>query len=87
MDQPTREMLRPDVALLDVPTVPKPALASAKDIGAYAPIAFTPPVQGMLHPPLDPDASNVEIGRQNTGDPSITYVVASGPTTVSLNID
>lgn len=84
MDRPTRELLRPDVAALDAPSTPKPGLPSAAEGGAYAPPAYATPIQGRVHPPLDPDAGLNEVGRQMSGDPGTTYVVANGPTVWAL---
>lgn len=55
MHAPTRELLNNDVAALDVPSVPKGTLNSAKEDGAYAPIPMT--VEPWARPkPTLPDA-------------------------------
>ena len=61
MHAPVKELLkRQDVEALDAPTVPRPALnrvAPEPDAAYRIPAGFyAAPVQGMLHPALDPDA-------------------------------
>lgn len=59
MHEPTRELLNNDPKALDVPSAPKASLNEAgPDSPGYDLVGdfYVPPVQGLLHPPLDPDA-------------------------------
>ena len=58
MKTPTTELLRADVAALDVPSVPAFTLASTPASQANSdrePVTYAPPVQGLTKPVLNPD--------------------------------